>query len=134
LLTLLGALVVVIWGVGIYVAANLEGFILIGIVPLIPAFVILIRQAQTHLEAGKKLDILKSHVDSIWADLNNTTSNEKLEKLSADIQSAIFDNRSSNPLIFNWIYNWLREDSEDRMNIGAEELVKQFLTNDATQA
>jgi hypothetical protein len=127
LISMLVALVLVVWGVSIYRLVSLEHFILIGIVPLVPAFLILIRLSQSHLEAVKKLDTLKAHIDSLWTSLRNeTVSDERLLTLSQDLQAAIYDNRCSNPLVFNWVYNWLRDNTEDAMNDGAEKLVEQY--------
>lgn len=45
---------------------------------------------------------------------------------SRELQDAIYNHRVSSPLIFDWIYNRLRSQMEERMNAGAQELVDQL--------
>jgi hypothetical protein len=42
---------------------------------------------------------------------------------SRELQDAIFNHRASSPLIFDWVYNFLRRRMEEQMNAGADQLV-----------
>ena len=45
---------------------------------------------------------------------------------SRELQDAIFNHRSSSPLIFDWVYNFLRSRMEEQMNAGADQLVNEL--------
>ena len=97
---------------------------------LLPLLIFGPRQYQEHMRAANSLDKLKGHADALWnKGINAHIPIPELESDSRRLQDEIFRNRSSNPLIFNWLYNYLKRDQEEEMQLGASELVQRALSN-----
>jgi SMODS-associating 4TM effector domain len=96
---------------------SLEKFFLVVVLPLLPAFVLGISQYVDNMNAAKILDKKKQEILGIWSEaLSNAKNPNKLHDFSIQMQDAIFKNRSTSPLLFNWIYSIWREDNQDSMN------------------
>jgi SMODS-associating 4TM effector domain len=95
--------------------------------PLIPAFVLGLRQWSENREAATRLDRLRENANAlVQAAIDGKFTQQELESKSYDLQAQIYDNRRRNPLIFNWIYSWLKRKDEENMNKGAEYWVQQL--------
>jgi hypothetical protein len=103
----------------------LDQWILTGIAPLLPVFVLGLRQSIEQKEAADRLDALRRHAERIWGELLSGASAERMTALSRELQDDIFDHRRRNPLIFDWIYNLLRNHQEEQMNRAASELIEE---------
>jgi hypothetical protein len=91
--------------------------------PIAPAVVWAVREFIRQRDAVTALEKLKSQIESTFADaISGKQSFDELRPLSRNIQDAIFDGRSRNPLFFDFLYNRLRPDHELRMNEKAKEM------------
>jgi hypothetical protein len=117
---------IVVLLVGLVGGLILESFFLVVVAPLIPALVLGISQYRDHMEAANQLDQLRDKVNDIWQrTLRHRETPDTLYQYSIELQDAIFKNRASSPLIFNWFYRRLRDENQDLMNVGAEALVQE---------
>ena len=116
--------------IGLVQGQTLKDSVLTIIFPLLPVFVLGIRQYKEHNDAANRLDRLRERAETIIEDtLAKRFTSQDIEKASYTLQSQIYDNRRRNPLIFEWIYNRLKGDDEDLMNINAKALVQKFIQN-----
>lgn len=124
---LIGILIVTLVGVfsiSLAQGHSLEQMILTVYVPVAPAVLWTIRESCKQREAAESLDKLRDHIDSVWSDaLKGNLQSHALEDESRQIQDIIFDGRSKNPLIFDWINNLVRPRHQISMNAKAEELI-----------
>jgi len=123
-ITLLAVLSVGVLLIGFIGGLTIEKFFLAVVAPLFPALVLGITQYRDHMQAAANLDALKDKVNDIWSRaLRNYETPDTLYRYSVQLQDAIFNNRSTSPLIFNWFYQRLRDENQESMNKGAETLV-----------
>lgn len=107
---------------------NLEKLVLAVLAPLSPAILLGIREYNKQNDAAERLDGLKDYVEGLWAKaVKNEITPEQIERESRNIQDIIYDCRSNNPLIYDRIYKSLRNEQEEQMTKGAEELVEEYL-------
>lgn len=124
----LGVFSVLIVTLSLQQGATLENFILVGITPLMPAISLAIRQFYEHNDAASGAVKLKEYAENIWAEaLRNTISPEELTTRSRQVQDEIYEHRRRSPLIFDWLYQRLRDQHETLMNKGADSLVDEAL-------
>lgn len=123
-----GTLTIFVFLVGLVGGLTLEKFFLAVLAPLMPAFVLGLREYTEHKESASKLDRLIEHAEKLWnmAIIEKATPDELTEE-SRDLQDEIYDHRRRSPLIFDWIYRRLRQTHEDQMNKGAEALIEEAL-------
>ena len=120
-------LTVVVTCLGLIGGMTFEKFILAVVNPLMPALVLGRRQYRDHTQSATRLDELKKYAEGLWDKALERTSPEELTHNSRDLQNEIYNNRRRNPLIFNWLYNLLKNKDEDLMNKTADELIKEAL-------
>lgn len=127
-LIVLGVFSVLIITLSLQQRATLENFILVGITPLMPAIALAIRQFYEHNDAAAGAVKLKEYTENIWGEaLKNRISSEELATRSRQFQDELFEHRRRSSLIFDWIYQFLRDKHENLMNKGAEAQVKEAL-------
>ena len=97
------------------------------LIPLTPAFVLGIPQYKAHTECATRLDNLKKHGGRLWDKACSDANSEELTRDSRDLQNEIYNHRRTCPLIFDWLYTYLRKEHEDQMNKAADEMVKDAL-------
>jgi SMODS-associating 4TM effector domain len=125
-LVTLGIFSALVITLGLLKGATLGDFVLAGIMPLMPAITLAIRQFYEHNDAAARADKLKACAEKLWDEaLRQTLSPEGITMRSRQLQDGIFEHRRHSPLIFDWIYNRLRNHDEDLMNKGAEALVEE---------
>jgi len=108
---------------------SLENLILTGITPLMPAITLAIKQFSEHNEAAARADRLKDYSEKLWREaVHGRLTVEEVTSQSRQLQDEIFDHRRRSPLIFDWIYQRLRDKHEELMNTGAEALVEEALS------
>ena len=118
---------ILVFLIGFIGEMDMEKFVLAVLAPLSPAILLGIREYRKQHDAAERLDRLKSYVEDIWAKaIKNEIALEQIERESRDIQDAIFDCRSNNPLIHDIIYRYLRNAQEEQMNKGANELAEEY--------
>jgi hypothetical protein len=125
LLLLLGTLLFI---VNLLASAALKDLILSGVVPLMPAIILGIRQFAENREAAERIDHIKQEIETLWnSALSGTTDAGTLSQRCRELQDDIYDHRRQSPLIFDWVYNRLRASQEEEMARGSEALAEQVL-------
>ena len=115
-------------GFALYRSQSVGNLVLSVYAPFAPAVLWSIREARRQKEAADALEKGRSFVDKIWARaVNGELSEEELARWSRQIQDALFDGRSRNPLIFNWVHFLLRSGNEQAMRHGAAMIVEDAL-------
>jgi hypothetical protein len=123
-LVTLGVFSALVVTLGLLKGATLEDFVLAGIMPLMPAITLAIRQFYEHNDAAARADKLKECAERLWSEaLRGTLSPDGIAARSRQLQDEIFEHRRRSPLIFDWMYDCLRNHDEELMNKGAEALV-----------
>lgn len=117
--------VILIFGIGIAGGLTVEKLFLAIIAPLSPAIIIGFRQFVEHNEAANRLDNLKGHSEKLWSDALRHAGTVELTAKSRVLQDELFENRRKSPLVFDWIFQRLRDDYEAQMNHGVKELVEE---------
>ncbi|AFZ38358.1 hypothetical protein Sta7437_4931 (plasmid) [Stanieria cyanosphaera PCC 7437] len=116
--------------IGFINGLTLEKFFLAVFFPLTPVLFFGINQYRDNIEAASRLDRLKDEAESYWRQaINQKLVPQELTQLSYKLQNSIYDNRRRNPLIFDWIYNRIRDENEEQMNQGAEALIEELFKN-----
>ena len=97
--------------VGLLGRVSLEHFLLSGVVPFLPVFVIGIRQFTDQRQAATRLDDLKKHSERLWREaLSGAVAADELTRRSRTLQDELFEQRRRNPLIPDWVYRRLRDE------------------------
>jgi hypothetical protein len=127
-IAILGILSVLVLVIGLIGGLTLAKFCSVVAAPLSPALSLGITQYRENMQAATNLDRLRDKAEDIWfRALKQQETPQALHHYSVQLQDAIFDNRSNSPLIFNWFYNWLRDEKQASMNKGAETLVDEAM-------
>ena len=114
--------------IGFIGGLTLDKFLLAVVAPLSPAAILCITQSRENRQAAVTLDVLKDKVQDIWTNaLQRGETPQVLYEQSIQLQGDIFNNRANSPLIFNWFYQRLRDDSQEAMNKGAGVLVREVM-------
>jgi hypothetical protein len=128
---LIGILLFVI--VAVFVIAltqeqSVQQMILTVYAPIAPAVLWTVREVRRQHEAAEALDKLRSHVERGWASaLKGQPTHAELDAAARQIQDFIFDGRSKNPLIFDWINNLVRPSHQLSMNAKADEMITEAI-------
>jgi hypothetical protein len=109
-------------GLGFIGGLTVDKLFLAILLPLSPALLLGVRQFSEQTEAANRLDRLKEHAESLWADMCDGGPRTKLANKCRVLQDEIFENRKRSPLVFDWIFRRLRNDYEAQMNHGAQDL------------
>ena len=80
------------------------------------------------MDAIEGLTNLKSEVEKFWASAMANPTSIDLTNQSRDLQDAIYRNRTSNALIYDWFYKLVRTKSETLAYVGAQTYVFQAHT------
>jgi len=127
------------WSVALIVAAMLLIVVLgmasgasvqnaVSVVLLIqPSLIFLVRFHKEHHDAAQNAERLRKIAEGLWrrAVAGSMDAAEACAE-SRLLQNEIFDHRSRSPLVFDWLYRWLRHGQEASMQDGATELIEQY--------
>lgn len=129
LIVILVMLSLSIIGIALIRGDTVQQMILTVYVPLAPAIIWLLREILAQSDAIKTDERGLEAVETLWGQalLRSPAAPETFQQ-SLLIQDALFDGRSRNPLIFNWVYQILRPKKEDQMMHKAAELVQEAKT------
>jgi SMODS-associating 4TM effector domain len=121
------ALTVLLFIFGLIGGLTLESFVLTVLAPAAPIIIWGVREFFRQRDATDVLDRVKSEAEALWdrAKTGGCTEPDCTAQ-SRQFQNAIFERRSTSPLIFDWIYKIQRSGLEEQMNIGAQELVREI--------
>lgn len=123
----LGAVTIVAFIIAIVQNKDFVQSIALIVAPLIPAYVIALREIYAHSEAIDLAQRLKDHSNGLWTKaLSKTLTSAELDAESRLLQDEIYDNRRRSPVIFNWVYDLLRDKNEKTLNASAQQLVNEY--------
>ncbi|MDQ2148125.1 S-4TM family putative pore-forming effector [Alcaligenaceae bacterium C4P045] len=101
-------------------------FVLSTLAPMTPVMIWALRECNRQAATIEFLDRLNDEVKKLWDRSRNGASEQEITVKSRELQDAIFNHRVSSPLIFDWVYNLMRRQMEERMNAGAEHWVREL--------
>lgn len=134
---LLGILIMVVVAVFIIALAqgqSVQQMILTVYAPVAPAILWTVREFRRQHDAAGALDKLRVHVERVWAQaLKGRPSRTELDAAAREIQDSIFDGRTKNPLIFDWINNLVRPRHQISMNAKADEMIAEAVASGACE-
>lgn len=123
---LLGATVLLFVGLtllGLYQGVKVNDLILTMYLPALPLATFLLREHRKHGDTIETLTTIKAEVEKVWEQAITGTSFEDLTRSSRALQDAIYRHRASNPLVFDWLYDWIRQRQEGLTRHAVEKLV-----------
>lgn len=120
LVVLLCVFVVAVFIAAKYYALSVEDFMLLVVIPALPLIKLLLTQNREHREALLKLENLKGHLEELWARTLLNPSDTTLATSSRIIQDEIFELRKRSPLVFDFIFSFLRSKLEGQMQFTSE--------------
>ena len=123
---LLGAaslLVVALLAVGVHHGLKLDELILTMCLPVLPLATFVLKEYRKQEDTIETLTTMKSEVEKVWDKALTGASFEELTTSARALQDAIYRHRASNPLVFDWLYSWLRKRNEDLTRHASEKLV-----------
>ena len=127
LIIILVVFFLIILVLGLINGITLADFILLFILPIMPAMILGIRQINDNKEFIHKAEKVKRIAHSLWVTiLSNKFSEKKLHQKIRRLQDEIYDRRCQNPLIFDFIYWRLRSTQEREMVEIAKELILEY--------
>jgi len=121
---------VIVLGIVLILIGTLKGFpfseiVLSVIVPFVPLMNFALREHRKQSDTIDSLATLKSEVEKLWSKAMKNPAAPELSNEARTLQDAIYRNRVSNPLVYDWIYRLNRKKNEGLASIGAKELVKE---------
>ncbi|HNB77160.1 MAG TPA: S-4TM family putative pore-forming effector [Rhodocyclaceae bacterium] len=94
-------------------------------VPFTPVLNWALREHRKQLDTVTALANLKAEFERLWDKALAGAEPADLEKGSRQLQDAIYQHRASSPLVFDWVYDFLRKANEDEAHHAAWQLVTQ---------
>jgi hypothetical protein len=123
---LLLSLGVFVYGIG--QNPTMVDWLKVGLLPLAPLILLGFRQIWEHREAIETVTRLKRDAEKLWKEVLKGTDEQTLTEESRYLQDELLEQRSKNPLIFDWMYRRLKRRDEDTMNVGANALIAEALS------
>ncbi len=103
-------------------------FFLVIVAPLLPAYIWAAREYRGQTDAANDKEELRKYTEELWRKaMKKELTPQQLEKESRTMQDEIYTYRRTNPFILDWFYKRLRNEHEEEINRGAEELVNEAL-------
>lgn len=109
---------------GVHEGLNWSGLLTTVLVPFTPLAAIVAREFRRQADAIDALTSLRSEVEKLWTKAMQEPTAPFLQD-SRNLQDAIYRNRTSNPLVWDWVYEWYRNGNEDDTKHGAADYVEQ---------
>lgn len=108
---------------GVAEGLSFDSFLLSVAVPFMPLAAHVLRECRKQSDAVEGLITLKSEVEKLWSKALKAPNLTELAQDSRCLQDAIYRNRSSNPLVYDWVYWLVRKFNEDLAIHAAQVLV-----------
>ena len=125
LLISLAVLALIITVVGAFVLSSLVDFVISVLVPAAPVFIWAIRDFYRQKDAAESVEAVKAEADALLERVAaGSFKPEELPVRSREFQDAMYNRRSTAPLILPFVYGRLRDKLEEKMNAGASEILK----------
>lgn len=132
LIAILLLVIVTVFVIALVQGQTVEQMILTVYAPIAPAVLWTVREVRRQHDAAGALDKLRSHVERVWVSaLKSQPTSAELDVAAREIQDSIFDGRSKNPLIFDWINNLVRPSHQISMNAKADEMMDEAIRSGA---
>jgi hypothetical protein len=113
---------------GLIGGLTIDTFVLTVLAPSAPIVIWGVREYLRQRDAAEALDRVRSEAEKLWERAKaGACSDSECTAQSRQFQNAIYERRSTSPLIFDWIYRVQRPRLEAQMNRGAEEFVQELL-------
>ncbi len=91
-----------------------------------PGLIWALREYNRQADTVALLEKLEGEIRKLWDRSRAGAPEHEISMRSRELQDAIYNHRVSSPLIFDWIYNFLRRQLEAQMNAGAEHWVREL--------
>lgn len=98
---------------------------ILGLAMVAPMLSWALREHRKQIDTCNSLQYLQSEFKTVWTKALEGASDEELKVGSRQLQDAIYQHRASAPLVFDWVYYWMRSKNEREAHAAAEEFVKQ---------
>lgn len=116
-------LVVLLTCIGLHQGLTVNELILTMYLPALPLAAFVLREHRKQGDTIESLTTLKAEVEKAWDKALGGASFAELTTTARALQDAIYRHRVSNPLVFDWLYNWLRKRNEDLTRHAADKFV-----------
>jgi len=116
--------VVVILALALWWSLSFNDLVLTVVSPSAVVLIWSLRERFRQLDAIAAGESLRGEVEKSWQPLLEAGSEQSADSRIRQLQDGIFLRRSQNPLPLPFIYRFIRSGSEDAMNFGAENLIK----------
>lgn len=123
-----GLLGAALLAVGLYHGLKVDQLIISVGLPVLPLVSFVLREYRKQEDSIESLTTLKGEIEKVWDKALAGASEEDLTLNSRALQDAIYRHRASNPLVFDWLYNRLRQKSEAQAKHAAEKLVAEAVS------
>jgi hypothetical protein len=105
---------------------DVDKLIMSGLMPLLPAFNVGLRERRDHLNSALAAARLKGTVDGIWEDtLHGRLGDSEIVVECRNLQDELYHHRCSSPLVPDWFYRYRHAELERQSNKATEKLVKE---------
>jgi hypothetical protein len=112
---------------GLIRGLTIDAFVLTVLAPAAPIVIWGVREYLRQRDATEVLDRVRSEAEALWERAKTGACSEpECTIQSRQFQNAIYERRSTSPLIFDWIYEIQRPRLEDQMNRSAKEFVREI--------
>jgi len=113
-------------GAALYLDLKFLDLVTTAIVPASPVLIWAIRERNRQKDTAEAQERVKSEAESLWerAMAGGCLDDECTER-SREFQNAIYSRRASSPLILPFMYPLVRNRMEERMNVGAADMLRQ---------
>lgn len=106
---------------------NKEKIILAIVNPIMPTAVVGVQEYKENIASATRLDKLKDYSNKLWEKALAGSNPNQLTCDSRELQDEIYNHRRRSPLLFDWVYQFLRNKDEELMNKAADEMVNEAL-------
>lgn len=110
--------------VGIARDFRLSELVMTLIIPFMPIMTWALKEQRQHIDTAATLEGLTAEWKKIWNRALASEDEHTLDTLSRGLQDAIYQHRVRSPLVFDWVYNFLRQKSEDIARHAAGQMVE----------
>ncbi|EYS82177.1 hypothetical protein CF68_17265 [Cupriavidus sp. SK-4] len=117
------ALIIILTSAGLHQGLSLNELILTVYLPALPFAAFVLREHRKQRDTIETLTTLKGEIEKCWEKALSGASFDELTTGSRGLQDAIYRHRASNPLVFDWLYNWLRNRNENATRHATGKLV-----------
>ncbi len=112
---------------GICRAQSLQAFVMVAYAPIAPAVLWAFREYRRQKDASDSLVKSQTFVNGVWKRMaREELSEQELSATARQIQDVLFENRSKSPMVFNWIYEKLRDQHEEEMRDAAVQFISEL--------